>query len=322
MALPSTAPSRLPRPPTTIAVSRLIDSTSVTDDGAASRPTMASMQPPTPAHAALTTKARTRARPRLMPASAAATSSSRTARQVRPYRLVDQVGQQPQNQQRQGPAQIGHVGPGVLASQVGEPLWCLRGPHLDALVATQEVRGVGRQTWQPNRQRQCCAGEVGPVQAGRGRAHYDTDESSHQHRGEHDDEERHLRVPVQEHRCRVAADCHQRPVAQGDLAVQPGQHGQARDGRQVVGHGRELRDAERLDRPQQHDHEQVAEQHDQEVEGAGGQPVSGRRLALRPSSPRLRRTARQVGAAAPPAGSRGPTRSPGSRRGSPRRRRC
>ena len=68
----------------TMPTSRLIDSTMVNVVGAVSLVTMAISEPATPAHAALTTKARMRVRPRLMPASSAATSSSRTARQVRP----------------------------------------------------------------------------------------------------------------------------------------------------------------------------------------------------------------------------------------------
>ncbi len=49
--------------------------------------TTASSAPPTPAQAALTTNASTRSRATFSPASAAATSSSRTARQPRPTRL-------------------------------------------------------------------------------------------------------------------------------------------------------------------------------------------------------------------------------------------
>ena len=48
---------------------------------------MASSAPASPAQVALTTKARMRAAATLMPSSAAATSSSRTARQLRPILL-------------------------------------------------------------------------------------------------------------------------------------------------------------------------------------------------------------------------------------------
>ena len=55
--------------------------------GATSSVTMASSAPASPAQVALTTKARTRALATFTPASAAATSSSRTARQLRPTLL-------------------------------------------------------------------------------------------------------------------------------------------------------------------------------------------------------------------------------------------
>ena len=57
--------------------------------GAVIRTASAITPPASPAQAVLTTKARTRARARLIPAISAATSSSRTARQVRPTRLRD-----------------------------------------------------------------------------------------------------------------------------------------------------------------------------------------------------------------------------------------
>src|SRR6201986_991213 len=55
--------------------------------GATMPVTTASRAPPSPAQAALTTKARTWSRATLRPDSEAATSSSRTARQLRPTRL-------------------------------------------------------------------------------------------------------------------------------------------------------------------------------------------------------------------------------------------
>jgi hypothetical protein len=48
---------------------------------------MASSEPARPAQMALTTNARTRVTATFTPSSAAATSSSRTARQLRPIRL-------------------------------------------------------------------------------------------------------------------------------------------------------------------------------------------------------------------------------------------
>ena len=71
----------------TTAESRVSERVSVNPLGAAIRADIASTAPPAPAQAALTTNARMRARPRSIPASSAATSSSRTARQRRPIRL-------------------------------------------------------------------------------------------------------------------------------------------------------------------------------------------------------------------------------------------
>src|ERR1700733_6525358 len=85
--LPQTAPGRVPRPPITAAVSSAIESVIVKAPGATSSVTMASSAPAIPAQVALTTKASTRARATFTPASAAATSSSRTARQLRPTLL-------------------------------------------------------------------------------------------------------------------------------------------------------------------------------------------------------------------------------------------
>src|SRR5580704_8886381 len=85
--LPHNAPGRLPRPPITAAVRSAMDSVSVKPPGATSPVTRASRAPASPAQAALTTKARTRAAATLIPSSAAATSLSRTARQLRPILL-------------------------------------------------------------------------------------------------------------------------------------------------------------------------------------------------------------------------------------------
>ena len=63
------------------------DSASGNAPGAASWLTTTSRPPARPAHAALTTKASTCVRATWSPASCAATSSSRTARNARPSRL-------------------------------------------------------------------------------------------------------------------------------------------------------------------------------------------------------------------------------------------
>ena len=85
------APPRLPRPPSTTAVSKLKDSVRVNPLGAVIRTAIAITAPASPAQAALTTKATTRVRARLMPAISAETSSSRTARHFRPTRLRDRL---------------------------------------------------------------------------------------------------------------------------------------------------------------------------------------------------------------------------------------
>src|ERR1700678_2746723 len=83
---PQTAPGSVPRPPMTAAVSSVIETVMVNDPGATDEVTIASKDPASPAQAALMTKASTRALATFTPASAAATSSSRTARQSRPIR--------------------------------------------------------------------------------------------------------------------------------------------------------------------------------------------------------------------------------------------
>ena len=85
--LPHSAPGRLPRPPITAAVSSAMDRVTVKAPGATRLVTMASSEPASPAQMALTTKARTRVTATFTPSSAAATSSSRTARQLRPILL-------------------------------------------------------------------------------------------------------------------------------------------------------------------------------------------------------------------------------------------
>ena len=85
--LPQTAPARLPRPPSTAPASSVIDSVTVKEPGETSVVVMPSRAPARPAQAALTTKASTRSAATFRPASAAAVSSSRTARQLRPILL-------------------------------------------------------------------------------------------------------------------------------------------------------------------------------------------------------------------------------------------
>src|SRR5262249_2647253 len=86
-ALPQTAPTMLPSPPITAAVSRPIDKVRVYAPGETIDDTMASSEPPTPAQAALTAKPSTCSLATFSPASEAATSSSRRAPQLRPTRL-------------------------------------------------------------------------------------------------------------------------------------------------------------------------------------------------------------------------------------------
>src|ERR1700677_2781360 len=81
--LPQTAPGSVPRPPITAAVSSAIESVIVNAPGATSPVTIASRPPPSPAQAPRPTNASPGAAATFGPASAAATSSSRTARQLR-----------------------------------------------------------------------------------------------------------------------------------------------------------------------------------------------------------------------------------------------
>ena len=84
---PHSAPVSVPRPPSTAPASSAIDRLSVNEPGETSDVVTASMAPASPAQAALTMNASTRSRPTGSPASAAATGSSRIARQFLPTLL-------------------------------------------------------------------------------------------------------------------------------------------------------------------------------------------------------------------------------------------
>src|SRR5579864_4304539 len=88
---PQTAPVSDPVPPSTIAVTN--DRLSVSEKAPGlTTPDQKPYRPPAnPAHAALTTKARTLVRPTLMPAREAAISSSRTHRTRRPRPLCTRL---------------------------------------------------------------------------------------------------------------------------------------------------------------------------------------------------------------------------------------
>ena len=83
-AAPQTAPTRLPVPPRMTPVSSATDRLSGKAPGATSEVTTTSNPPASPAEAELTTKAVICVRATWKPASCAATSSSRTARNARP----------------------------------------------------------------------------------------------------------------------------------------------------------------------------------------------------------------------------------------------
>src|SRR4051812_39674043 len=84
---PMTAPVRLPRPPMTTAASNVSETDNPNAFGEALELMRAISAPPSPAHAALTTKASTWTRATDRPDSEAEISSSRTARIDRPTLL-------------------------------------------------------------------------------------------------------------------------------------------------------------------------------------------------------------------------------------------
>src|SRR5262249_43167204 len=81
------APVSVPRPPSTAPASSAIDRLSVNEPGDTREVVTASMAPASPAQAALTMNASTRSAATFSPDSAAATGSSRIARQFRPTLL-------------------------------------------------------------------------------------------------------------------------------------------------------------------------------------------------------------------------------------------
>src|SRR5260370_22608552 len=85
--LPQTAPARLPRPPSIAPVSSPMESARVKAPGETIAETAASRAPPSPAHAELTTKASICILATFRPDRDAATSLSRSARQLRPILL-------------------------------------------------------------------------------------------------------------------------------------------------------------------------------------------------------------------------------------------
>ncbi len=169
-AAPINAPSRLPRPPSTTAVTRVSESVSVKPLGAVIRTAIAISAPARPAQPALTTNASTRARPRSMPGD--------LRRDVvvahRPPRAADpasrEVREQHEGDDQREPADVGDVLAardvvgGDEEDDVGEPVGDVGDEHVEALLPAEGVLEEQRDPGHRDRERQGGTGEVGAVQ--------------------------------------------------------------------------------------------------------------------------------------------------------------
>ena len=216
-----------------------------------------------------------------------------------------QVREQHEGEDQRDPADVGdvpggrHVVGGEEEDGVGEPVGDLGEQHVEPLLAAEGVGEVHGDPGDRDREGQRGTGEVGPVQPGGGHTDDRADQQRHEGRDhEHaDDGQRRLGV-LEEQRGGVRPDRHEGAVAERELAVEAGEHGEPAGGDAEVGHRGELAVAEGAGALEHQDDDHHPGEREDEVaqQGRLGDPAQacGQRRHVRPSARPRGRTGHRV----------------------------
>ena len=224
------------RPP----VSSATDSAAGTRPGAASeRDHRRAARPPGPAHAALTTNASTCVRATWMPASCGGDLVVAHRPERPPEPAAHEVGEQHVGDQR-GQAARSTPASARAGTSRRAPAGGVGGVTVSPFDAPRNVGNRCASAGSPTASASVAPARYGPrSRAAAAPASAPTTAATSAARQQRDGQRPPAGVPEQLRR-RVGADRHQRAVAERDLPVEPGQHGQPGDRDEVVRHRREL----------------------------------------------------------------------------------